>query len=611
MLQSPHLALAIITIIAMSRVPHAKARPDPLVITRMPDGVTVSGSQPLRQMVASWDVFVTLDPPTYPQQLADQLDKLDHAFQAVQERGFEIEVQKLRRDHMRQALHVDSVHGRKRRGLLDIGGTILHSLFGVATNAQLTRFRNALYEVAHNQDSMAHANQQLATVLNQTRSYLKTVALSQQRVSDRMTKLHRILHAVARRQRNMDDRLGKLELTSALDHYLDILAVSITQYTSQVALFTRQRASLELGHLSRDLLSPHQLSDILTQAATAHHVVSNLEWYYSHVSVQPLWRHTGQLLYRIELPLISSRPYLLYTIAAYPVPITNSTLSVALNLEPKYALDTVSGNIFIPTQCLGNRPVICNTGAEYGPSLLKCARGLINSRADLIKSCTVNIRDYAGLPQVATMALNQYAIATQGETLVVRCPGSPESHIPLARGAYNITCLDHCTLQGEGYSITCVDRLFLERHIMPTAVRATANFNFSRALKVETLRDVLPQLSDLDTSPIDSLPVNWLLNPPSPSQLPPIRSHPSILAVINVATIFFIVLAITIIYWRHCLTRCRSNKIIQSTIQPQEILPLTSANPVTEPQSTITPCVWPKLPNVTDCYAPNQLNCPS
>ena len=587
----------------------ARASPDPLIITPLPDGVTVSGSESLRQMVASWDVFVTLDPPAFPQDLLDHLNSLDHTFGALTQRDLSDTAPRARRDHMKQALLMSTPHSRVKRGLLDIGGSILHSLFGVATDAQLSRFRDALVEVSHSQSDMSHANTQLATVVNQTRTYLKAVALTQTQMSQRMYIIHRTLNKVAEAQRSHEARIHQLELTAALDHYLDIVQLSVDHYTAQVALFNRQKASLEQGHLSRDLLSPDQLQQILAQAATAHEVVDHIEWYYSYVSVTPLWRKAENLLYKVELPLIAPRPYLLYNVASYPVPISNSTLSVALHLQRHYAIDTVSGNIFIPTQCLGHGPVICNTGPEYGPSLLKCARGLITARETLIKSCKVAISDYAGLPQVATMALNQYALSTQGEMLTVRCPGRPENHITLALGTYNITCLDHCTMQGNGYHITCVNRLFLAKRYTMAHVRATAHFNFSTAVKVDLLREALPQLEEIDTQPIRNLDIAMLMNPPQPASIPPVKPRPSILAIINVSTILFIVISLTITYWRYRLNRRKTASILDDDM-PSEALPLTAAasqNVANNTAVNLDPtahvaCIWPKLPTISQCY---------
>ena len=590
--------------------------PSPLIVSQLPDGVSISGSEALRQVVASWDIFVTLEPPPYPQQLFKELTDMDMdiTFDALTQLNMgaldlSLQAHRLRRDHIRAALGPHTTPRRTKRGLLDIGGTVLHALFGVATNSQLERFNAALTAIAGTQQDMSHATSQLATIVNQTGSYLRSVAVKQHELQINVLHINAAISKLSNALENQSTRIHRLELLTALDRYLDLLDLATRQYSDQVALYNRQRAGLEMGHLTRDLLTPARLTEILAQASAVHQVVDNLEWYYSYLSVSPLWRKSDSLLYKVELPLIAPRPYLMYEVAALPVPLDNSTYAVNLNLKPNYALDTVSGNIFVPSHCLGHTPILCASEPEFGPSLLKCARGLITSRPSLIKSCKASVKDYSGQPPISTLALNQYAISTHGETLTVRCPGRPESHMHLARGTYNVTCLDPCTLQGQGYLITCVDRLFLSRRYSMPTVRVTSHFNFSTAVNVHRLRIALPQLQNVAAQPIMDLDAHALIFPVTPTSQPPIRSRPSILAIINLATLFFVMLALSIIYWRHRLCKHKDAHVTIATLEG-EALPLTTMPHNTEQPShapepvTHAPAqtsIWPHLPPISDC----------
>ena len=166
-----------------------------------------------------------------------------------------------------------------------------------------------------------------------------------------------------------------------------------------------------MGHLSRDLLSESQLTEILAQASGRFQVISELEWYYQSLSVTPLWHSSNKLLYKIEIPLIAPRPYLLYQVLSHPVPITNSSFTIHVQLEASYAIDTVSGNLFVPQKCIGHQPTVCQTGPEYGPTLLRCARGLITNQSGLIKTCKVRVKDYSGESLIKLITTDQYAIA--------------------------------------------------------------------------------------------------------------------------------------------------------------------------------------------------------
>lgn len=513
-----------------------------------------------------------------------------------------LQAHRTRRDHLRAALDMPSSSGRTKRGLVDGVGSVLHTLFGVATNGQLKRFEAALLEFTGKQLAISHSTRQLASIVNQTRSYLKSVALHQHQMAINVLHINTAITQLTDALESQATRIHRLELLTALDRYMDVLDLATRQYTAQVSLFARQRAGLEQGHLTRDLLSPEQLTGIIRQASTSHQVIDDIEWYYSFLSVSPIWRKTNSLLYKIEIPLVAHRPYLLYKVSAFPVPISNSTYTVKVNVAPHYALDTISGNMFVPHRCLGHKPIVCLTSAEYGPTLLKCARGLITSRPDLIKTCKTTINDQAGQPLISPISLNQHALTTQGEVLTVRCPGKRETHLTLARGTYNITCTDQCTLQGSGYQITCVDRLFLTKsYVLPT-VRITAHFEFTSKVDIKVLRLALPQLNQANIQPLTDLDVMTVLEPAVPASTPPIRSRPSLLAIINLFTICSVIVSLTLVYWRHRLCKRSKSQVVVATSTP-EALPLAHHTHDTEPAEKPQPTsIWPILPSVGECF---------
>ena len=45
----------------------------PIIVTALPDGISIRGDETLHQLVASWDVYVTLDPLLYLANLVAQI----------------------------------------------------------------------------------------------------------------------------------------------------------------------------------------------------------------------------------------------------------------------------------------------------------------------------------------------------------------------------------------------------------------------------------------------------------------------------------------------------------------------------------------------------------
>jgi len=492
-----------------------------------------------------------------------------------------------------------------KRGLLDVGGSILHALFGVATSAQLERFHAAVKEVAGSQMAVSHAMAQLSTIINQTRSNVIKLAAHQHQISVHMAQINAAIRTISTSMHETTRRLHRVELITDLDRYLDTLDIAAAEYASQLTLFHRQRSDLELGQLTRDLLTQSQLEEILQQAASQHKVMSSIEWYYQYLTVTPIWHAAASLVYKVELPLIAPRPYLMYHILTHPVPVGNASTSIIVKLQEYYALDTISGNLFIPSNCVGHDPTICQNGPEYGPSLQQCARGLITNRPSLINMCSVSVDHLTSLPSITKIDLNQYALATTGETLIIRCPGSTETHHKLARGTYNITCARPCSISGLGWSITCIDRLYLSRRYVMPAVRVTAHFNFTTSVKLDQLHNVLPQLKTINAPNMVDMDVVSLFATSSPITHVKLNHTPSIIAVINSSIIITVWIIISIAYLRWRRLQARSRRPV---IHPTEALPLAPpsalhnhAQPATD--HSLSARIWPVLPPIGDCLS--------
>lgn len=578
----------------------------PIVVTPLPDGVSIQGGESLRQVVASWDVYVTLDPPVFPEELGIQVNNLDTAFDAVRtlERisiHIDLTALKLRRDRLHSILQTKVSH-RAKRGLLDVGGSILSVLFGVATTSQLDRFKAAVVELADNQKDMGHAYNQLATIVNQTKTYTHRLALQQHHIERQMRILHSAINDLFKASQAHDRRLRSVEIAADLNRYVDILEMAAHAYERQVNLFHRQRAELEAGHLTRHLLSEDRLTEILQQAISNHQVISSNEWYYQHLSVTPIRQDTENLLYKVELPLIAPRPYILYNVLAHPVPVSNASVTVHLQLNKAYAIDTVSGNLFTPKFCLGHSPVVCQTGPEFDQSHMQCARGLITNRPRLIKTCKVAVKSFAGAPLIESVDVNQYLITSLGETLVIRCPGRAESHLQLPRGAHNVTCLSPCTITGQGWTITCINRLYLTRRYMMPVVQVTTLFNFSVTIETQQLHNVLPSFSDL-VGPLDLITDIATIYTPHDASNHFLKDSPlSIITMVNVTCIAIIISLLSAFFlaWH----KFRSRTLRLNTIFTQALPLATPNSPTVNPPDNSPPrtSIWPVLPPISNCF---------
>jgi len=251
-------------------------------------------------VVASWDVYVTLDPPPYPSQLEQEVEQLSYIFGSLTQLStqgvhIDLKTQSLRRERLRSILRTSRPVNRVKRGLLDVGGLALHALFGVATSSELNRFKDAVTEIGARQDQIAHAHDNLATVVNQTRTYIARMAEEQKELHSHVRDMSLAIAKVKNGVNTNSVRITQIELTMELDRYLDVLDLAADNLVRQTSRYHRQRSELEMGHLSRNLLSESQLKGILAQASGRFQVISELEWYYHSLSVTPLWHLSNNL----------------------------------------------------------------------------------------------------------------------------------------------------------------------------------------------------------------------------------------------------------------------------------------------------------------------------
>ena len=515
-----------------------------------------------------------------------------HQLDVLQSKGYTFDERpyKLRQRRLMSIIAHDERAQRHKRGLLDIGGSILHALFGVATTAQLARFNTALNELADNQQAIAHAHNALATVVNQTRIFSEQIAVKQQELQEHMTQMDQAVKELADTLNKHTTRLNRVELMSNLDHYFDMLELTAEAYADQVNLYHHQRSEIETSHLTRDLLSPRQLQDILHQASSKHSVIGQLSWYYQYLTVTPMFAPQGALLYKLEVPIISPRPYLLYHIATFPVPIANSSYTVTVNTHAHYATNTVTASIVRPEKCMGHAPSVCVTGPEFDETMQLCARGLLTHRRSLLQHCKVDVYKYSGTTAISMIDTNIYALSSQGETVSLRCPGQIEQHQSIPRGVFNLTCHKSCILAGSGWSVTCIDELFMERLYTPPIIQAPSHFNFSTKLRAEAIEVALPELKAIDARPSLDIPVRALL---FPKDIPrPLISHQTthVFTWFNLSLLFILIVILTVIAYRGRHVLCTRLAQACRRRAPRD---LALAPTAPAPQ---TPHIYPLLP---------------
>ena len=88
-----------------------------------------------------------------------------------------------------------------------------------------------------------------------------------------------------------------------VEQVLSAMTASHTHWLRQVAMFERQKASLELGFLTEDLIAKKELMRIVNSRRKMGYYAPQLEWYYAHIRVSPITQTDTSLIFCIKLPL--------------------------------------------------------------------------------------------------------------------------------------------------------------------------------------------------------------------------------------------------------------------------------------------------------------------
>ena len=602
------------------------AAEEPIAITPLPDGVVIAGSEDLRQVVASWDIFVTISPPPFPSSLARKVVALSKAMtsiMALSQQGLSVnlDTQVIRHRRLLSLLNrqqvinpmdqpgPDAPPSRNKRGLVDLGGTILNGLFGVATEAQLNRFYDALAEVSGNQNSIAHAQRNLASIVNQTREYVNKVALRQLAMKQKLNQLNSAIQEVAQLSEEQDRRITAIELVNDLDNYILILELAVKQYMDQLQLFDQQRNELQIGHLTRHLLSEEDLDQILAKATVNRQVSGSKQWLYQFLTVTPIYLGNDKLVYQIMLPLVAPRPYLLYQLISNGVPINESTYQVNLQLNGKFALDSTTSQIFIPTHCIGHAPRICAAAPEFDTTQFKCVRGLLTNRPELSQYCKLQVKKLDSQDLISQLNVNQYAVMSFGEKIVAHCAGKREKYYHLPKGTFNISCLSNCQISGPGWAFYCVDRLHLVKHYEAPQITIPAHFDL-KTISFKKLTSILPEMLDEHADAPLTLDMRHLTDNAYYATNKP-KAVVNTMGFINVSLIvcLWLVIAILAVKGRHLITKAKAKLLARFTLtQPHpplpEALPLTNTTQVhlPNPKPPTQKSLWPSLAQFANCH---------
>ena len=265
------------------------------------------------------------------------------------------------------------------------------------------------------------------------------------------------------------------------------------------------------------------LRRIIANAKRSNLHAPPLNWYYSHVQIQPLWQDDKILVFRANLPLTDQNTYLRYHIRSWAIPGNSSEFKTQLQVPNDIAFHTETGGIFEPTSCLGARPSICRTGPVYDRSKMQCARGIVTGETRLRSHCLITITraNVANISTVQELSPGELIISTDGENMSLVCAGRAEKRIRLSGGLYILKLPSRCRLNGQGWTLTGMARRTAQTTVSLPVIEI-APFNLSTAITAKSIESHLNsphwavlakvkniKMSSLNVDPNEDYGINW------------------------------------------------------------------------------------------------------
>ena len=294
------------------------------------DGVLIRQTGDIRRVGAAWVVLVTIQPPS-PLSVT-QLDRdLDGVFTLAEKRFGEDGVmiwrrrwtvlrsmlaQEVARLSPTPATIEDQVAFQRRveRALLGFVGTIFRPLFNIPDFTDIKALQDLILKNKHQQSAVQHHVAEMVTWINATRSLVRQNAAHIMQVQRQTREAFLNFNRTQKELEEQHELMAAVTVSRTIDNALHDVELAISNHVDSLKHFHLQKLDLERGWLTENIIEISQLQNCLRHVKRKGYSVLNLEWYYQHVAVTPLWQEDDHLAFRAVLPAVDDEMYFGYSL---------------------------------------------------------------------------------------------------------------------------------------------------------------------------------------------------------------------------------------------------------------------------------------------------------
>ncbi|XP_041978575.1 uncharacterized protein LOC121732689 [Aricia agestis] len=246
-------------------------------------------------------------------------------------------------------LQNDNAKQRFKRGLIDLGGSILKTIFGTLDAEDAVKYSEAINSVQTDEKHLAHLMKDNIHVIQSTISSfnnsISKVNLNEKHLLENMETIHTILDSVS----NTNDKLTLKTQINSLSNSLEAIIL-----TSSFDIDDINNAILfaKLNILHPTVLSPYQLYNELDKHRNklpSHYdlpiplTLQNIQEL-TDISKLVCYYHQNKIIFVLHIPLVLPQTYNLYNIIPLPVPYDILKPDTYILIEPTSSYVAVTGD---------------------------------------------------------------------------------------------------------------------------------------------------------------------------------------------------------------------------------------------------------------------------
>ncbi|XP_026729357.1 uncharacterized protein LOC113495001 [Trichoplusia ni] len=255
---------------------------------------------------------------------------------------------------------------RSKRGLINAGGSILKTLFGILDSDDAIKFSEAIDQVQSDENQLLHLMRDNIHVIKST---ITTFNSSMSKLNENESRLNKNIELIDHAFQILSNSNDKLEIKSNINVYLNAVEGIIISLSFDIEDINNAILFSKMNILHPTVLSPYQLYSELEQN------VNNMPRYYelpvSPLSLQNIhdlidvsqlasYIHNYKIIVIIKIPLVLPQTYNLYHVIPMPIPydITQPNTFALISPSRPYLAITVDHMFYSPLQDINKCKVI-------------------------------------------------------------------------------------------------------------------------------------------------------------------------------------------------------------------------------------------------------------